>query len=164
MPYTAKDATKTLLSYLKLPEVNARYIDNTSNRGLIYTLPDETKCVIFIYPISHKDDDSKNFFDTRDSGAKERNEAWKYSCNNGLKYFCLAVHDRVDKYKDYIFSLECDEETIEDVSGTVDGSRAGKGTQVVIPNTLIPKKPYERILTRAYRQLYGTYRGVCASH
>ena len=66
----------------------------------------------------HKQDNTKNYFDTRDSGAYERGVAWKYAQKEGLKYFCLGVNDQVDKYEDYIFSLECDEKEVEKISGT----------------------------------------------
>lgn len=146
--YTYRDATVTLFGYLGIDADTVKFIPDTSDRGFLYDLPDGQKCVIYIYPISHKNDDSKNFFDTRDSGAREREVAWNYAGEHGLKYFCLAVHDQVNRYKDYIFSLECDEKIIEKVSGTVNGERAGKGTQVVIPNGYAPKKKFERILTR----------------
>ena len=111
--YTAKDAVATLLGYLGADAEKAEFIDGTNGRGLIYHSLNEENYAIFIYPISHKADDSKNFFDTRDSGANERAATWKYALDNGMKYFCLAVHDQVDKYKDYIFSLEGDEKIVE---------------------------------------------------
>lgn len=148
MPYTAKDASKTLFRYLNIAEQSITFIANTNKRCFIYNTESGEQCVIFIYPISHKADDSKNFFDTRDSGAHERGVSWNYALQNKLKYFCLAVHDQVEKYNDYIFSLECQEKIIEKVSGTLNGSRVGTGTQVVIPNDYIPNKQFERILTK----------------
>lgn len=148
MPYLARDAANTLFSYLGIDPTQVEFITDTNNRGFIYTIDEENKCVIFIYPISHKADDSKNFFDTRDSGARERGIAWNYALTNRMKYFCFAVHDRVEKYKDYIFSLESDETHIAEVSGTVNGTRGNGGTQVVIPNNYIPSQPFDRILTR----------------
>lgn len=148
MPYTAKDASKTLFRYLNITEQSIEFIENTNKRGFIYNTASGEQCVIFIYPISHKADDSKNFFDTRDSGAYERGVSWNYALENKLKYFCFAVHDQVDKYNDYIFSLECQEKIIEKVSGTLNGSRVGVGTQVVIPNDYVPNKQFERILTK----------------
>lgn len=148
MPYTTREAIVTLSTYLGINlGVSVRSIDQTSNRGYEIRLPSGERCVIFVYPISHKQDDSKNFFDTRDSGARERGVAWNYAQTHNLKYFCLAVHDQVDKYKDYIFSLECDEHRITEVSGTLNGSRNGRGTQVVIPTSCIPSKNFERIYT-----------------
>lgn len=146
MAYTTKDATKTLFKYLNINTTDIEFIDNTNNRGFIYTTALGEKCAIFIYPISHKSDNSKNFFDTRDSGAAERCTTWNYAINNNIKYFCFAVHDRVDKYIDYIFSLECAEDIIQKVSGTINGPRSG--TQVVIPNMYVPSKPFERIQTK----------------
>lgn len=148
MAYTAKDASTTLFSYLNITEQSIKFIENTSKRGFIYNTASGEQCIIFIYPISHKADDSKNFFDTRDSGAYERGVSWNYALQNKLKYFCFAVHDQVEKYNDYIFSLECQEKVVEKVSGTLNGSRVGAGTQVVIPNDYIPNKQFERILTK----------------
>lgn len=155
MPYTTRDATRTLFGYLGLNETEVEFIPETSNRAFIYNLPNEDRCVIFIYPISRKVDNTKNFFDTRDSGARERGVAWNYALENRLKYFCIAVHDQFERYADYAFSLECNEQRIAQVAGTVDGRRNGSGTQVVIPNDFIPSKPFERILTR-----FGFYIGV----
>lgn len=148
MPYTTRDATRTLFGYLGLNETDVQFIPETSNRAFIYNLPNEDRCVIFIYPVSRKTDNTKNFFDTRDSGARERGVAWNYALENNLKYFCIAVHDQFERYADYAFSLECNEQRIAQVAGTVDGRRSGSGTQVVIPSDFVPSKPFERILTR----------------
>ena len=155
MPYTTRDATRTLFGYLGLNETEVEFIPETSNRAFIFNLPNEDRCVIFIYPISRKVDNTKNFFDTRDSGARERGVAWNYALENGLKYFCIAVHDQFERYTDYAFSLECNEQRIAQVAGTVDVRRNGSGTQVVIPSDFIPSKPFERIKTR-----FGFYIGV----
>lgn len=155
MPYTTRDATRTLFGYLGLNETEVEFIPETSNRAFIFNLPNEDRCVIFIYPISRKVDNTKNFFDTRDSGARERGVAWNYALENGLKYFCIAVHDQFERYTDYAFSLECNEQRIAQVAGTVDGRRNGSGTQVVIPSDFMPSKPFERIRTR-----FGFYIGV----
>lgn len=148
MAYTAKDASKTLFMYLNIVEEDVNYLDDTKERGFIYESQSGEKCVTYIYPISHKADNSKNFLDTRDSGAYERGVAWNYAIENKLKYFCFAVHDQVEKYADYIFSLECEERVIEKISGTLNGARVGTGTQVVIPNDYIPSKKFERIITK----------------
>ena len=148
MAYTAKEAKKTLFRYLNITEQGIKFIANTHKRGFIYNTASGERCVIFIYPISHKADNSKNFFDTRDSGAYERGVSWNYALENKLKYFCFAVHDQVEKYNNYIFSLECQEKIIEKVSGTLNGARVGTGTQVVIPNDYIPNNEFERILTK----------------
>lgn len=147
MAYTARDAVNTFLDYINKKKYDVEFIDGTSERGIKLNDGDED-VVIFIYPISHKADDTKNFLDTRDSGAKERAVAWRYAANFGLKYFCVAVHEEVPRYKNYIFSLECNESIIEKVSGTLDGKRNGSGTQVVIPNDFAPQKPIERIKTK----------------
>lgn len=147
MAYTAKDAVQTFLDYINLKQENVSFIPETSNRGLVLDSNGE-RVVIFVYPISHKEDDSKNFFDTRDSGARERGVAWKYALEQALKYFCIAVHNKVDRYKDYIFSLEAHEAIIAKVSGTLEGRRNGPGTQIVIPNDFAPNKNIERIKTK----------------
>ena len=155
MPYTTRDATRTLFGYLELNETEVEFIPDTSNRAFIYHLPNGDSCVIFIYPISRKVDNTKNFFDTRDSGARERGVAWNYALENRLKYFCIAVHDQFERYVDYAFSLECNEQRIAQVAGTVGGRRTGSGTQVVIPSDFTPSQPFERIRTRL-----GFYIGV----
>lgn len=147
MAYTAKNAVETFLGYINKKSNEVQYIPDTSKRGILLESASE-KVVIFVYPISHKADDSKNFFDTRDSGARERGVAWNYSIENDLKYFCIAVHDEVDRYKNYIFSLESNEGIVATVSGTIDGKRSGPGTQVVIPNDFAPKGDIERIKSR----------------
>lgn len=147
--YTYKNATDTLLRYLNLEISEVKYIDNTHKRGLLYNNQIGETCVIFIYPISRKADNSKNFFDTRDSGAVDRCNAWNYAIVNNLKYFCLGVHDQFETYIDYIFSLECDEATIEAFSGTIkNGESDRRGSQIVIPSDYKPSKSFERIITR----------------
>ena len=61
MAYTAKDAVQTFLDYINLKQENISFIPETSNRGLVLDSNGE-RVVIFVYPISHKEDDSKNFF------------------------------------------------------------------------------------------------------
>ena len=148
MAYFVKDATTTLFNYMGIEQDSVRFIEETNSRGFVYQTPNGENVVIFLYPISHKADDTKNFFDTRDSGVKERGIAWNYAITNNMKYFCLAVNDQVEKYKDYIFSLECNESRIAEVAGTVNGTRNGSGTQVVIPNDCVGHQDFERILTR----------------
>lgn len=104
MAYTKNDAKKTLFGYMGLNAEEIKYLDDTDQRGFILNYSGED-CVIFIYPISHKADDTKNFFDTRDSGAHERGVAWNYAISHNLKYFCFGVHDQVSRYVNYIFSL-----------------------------------------------------------
>ena len=150
MPYTASNANTTLDEYLGVgqrDDVSKRIIQGTKNRGFVLTLPNGEEAVIFTYPIVHKQDNTKNYFDTRDSGPHERAAAWNYAIQNHLKYFCLGVHDQVDKYVDYVFSLECNERDIEKLSGTEGGDRSttASGNQIIIPNNYIPSKPFERI-------------------
>lgn len=145
MGYSANQAMETLNRYLNITEENKEYIDKTKKRGFLITLDSNEKIVIFLYPIVHKKDDTKNYFDTRDSGALERSIAWKFAIDNKLKYFCIGVNDQVDKYKDFIFSLECDEKTIARISGTKDGVRNGSGNQIIIPNSYVPKLIFDRI-------------------
>lgn len=148
MAYTAKDAVKTFLEYLEISETQITYIPETKKRGIIYN-----NTVIFISPVSYSEYNDKGFFDTRDSGAKERFITWSYARDKKLKYFCVAVQNSVDRYKDYIFSLECSEKQIQNCSGKVSyDERERTGTQVVIPRTFKPEKDFERILTE-----YGFY-------
>ncbi len=148
MAYTTQQAVVTLNGYLSIEESKKRYIDDTKNRGFVITLENGENIVIFVYPLVHKQDNTKNYFDTRDSGAYERGVAWRYALQHGLKYFCFGVNDQVDKFSDYVFSLECNEKIIEKVSGTKDGARNGKGNQIIIPNDYIPHEKFERIKNR----------------
>ena len=148
MAYTTQQAVEALNNYLKISEDKKEYIDNTKKRGFVLALQSGERIVIFVYPLVHKQDNTKNYFDTRDSGAFERGVAWKYSVENGLKYFCFGVNNQVEKYNDYIFSLECNETVIEKLSGTKNGVRNGPGNQIIIPNDYIPKKKFERIKNR----------------
>jgi hypothetical protein len=148
MPYTTKQASDALDRYLDLGDINKQYIPNTKDRGFLLELSNGDKVVIFVYPLVHKQDNTKNYFDTRDSGAYERSVTWNFALQNGYKYFCLGVNDQVEKYADYIFSLECSEKTIEKISGTKNGSRNGPGNQVIIPNDYVPYKQFERIQNR----------------
>lgn len=148
MAYTTNQALATLRGYLDVNENEIEIIDNTKNRGYVLTLSSGEKVVIFVYPLVHKQDNTKNYFDTRDSGALERSITWKYALLHKLKYFCLGVNDTVDKYSNYIFSLECSEEVIEKLSGTKNGVRNGPGNQIIIPNDYIPSKDFERIVNR----------------
>lgn len=149
MAYTANQACATLDRYLKISEkrLQKQVIENTKDRGFILTLPNEEKIVIFTYPLVHKQDDTKNYFDTRDSGPHERAVAWNYALIHRYKYFCIGVNDQVEKYQGYAFSLECNEKTIETLSGTEGGDRSivGSGNQIIIPNNYIPNKRFDRI-------------------
>ena len=118
MAYTTNQALETLNRYLGITDDEKQIIENTKRRGFVFSLPNGEKAAVFVYPLVHKQDNTKNYFDTRDSGAYERGVAWKYAQKEGLKYFCLGVNDQVDKYEDYIFSLECDEKEVEKISGT----------------------------------------------
>lgn len=146
--YTTQQAVITLNGYLSIEERKKRYIEDTKKRGFVITLENGEDIVIFVYPLVHKQDNTKNYFDTRDSGAYERGVAWKYALQHGLKYFCLGVNDQVDKFSDYVFSLECNETIIEKISGTKNGARNGKGNQIIIPNNYIPHEKFERIKNR----------------
>lgn len=150
MAYTANNACATLDGYLNVAnrtDVSKTIISDTKDRGFILRLPNGEQVVVFTYPLVHKQDNTKNYFDTRDSGPHERATAWNYALNRHMKYFCLGVNDQVEKYEDYIFSLECNERDIESLSGTEGGDRSltSTGNQIIIPNNYIPSKPFERI-------------------
>lgn len=147
MTYTAKQAIITLDEYLGINDSQKEYIDNTKNRGFVLSLNSGERIVIFVYPLVHKQDDTKTYFDTRDSGPFERGVTWNYAITNKLKYFCIGVNNSVNKYTDYAFSLECREEVIVKISGTSDGQRneSYSGNQIIIPNYFVPNKPFERI-------------------
>lgn len=61
MPYTTNQAIETLNSYLGINNSEKEIIDNTKNRGFVFTLPNGEKAVIFVYPLVHKQDNTKNY-------------------------------------------------------------------------------------------------------
>lgn len=148
VPYTAKEAMKVMLEYLNSINATYEFIENTKNRGLIIHIDNMQRIVIFVSPLVHKADGTKNYFDTRDSSPDARELAWNYAKENDYKYFCIGINDSVAKYENYFFSLEADEKYIEKISGTIDGIRVGKGNQIIIPNNYSPKRNFERIKNR----------------
>lgn len=145
MGYTARQAIATLDDYLGVNATSKQIIEETNGRGFVLSLSDKEPIVIFVYPLVHKKDNTKTYFDTRDSGALERAIAWNYAIEKKLKFFCIGVNDQVDKLKDYVFSLECSEAIVEKISGTLNGLRNGKGNQIIIRNNYIPHKNFDRI-------------------
>lgn len=146
MAYTYREAIKTAYKYLNIEESKVKVIDNTNGRGIVYEF-DGIQTVIFIYPISCKQNNKQNFFDTRDSGAKERGVAWEYAKENKLRYFCLGFNEEQDRYKDYVLSLESDENSISNISFRKAFDSEATGTQVNIPNDFIPEGKFVRIRT-----------------
>lgn len=149
MAYTSRKAVEVIEGYFN--EINASYelIDNSKKRGFLVKIDDASKIVIFVSPLVHKVDGTKNYFDTRDSAPDARELVWNYAQKNNYKFFHLGINDEVPKYKDYIFSLEADEDYVQKFSGTEHGERVGSGNQVIIPNDFIPAKNFERINNRA---------------
>lgn len=148
MAYTTSQAVEALNEYMGCDEALKQYIEGTKERGFVLSLKTGEQIVIFVYPLVHKQDNTKNYFDTRDSGAYERGVAWRYALEHGLKYYCFGLNSSVDKYENYIFSLECGEETIEKISGTKNGQRSGPGNQIIIPNNYTPALPFDRIVNK----------------
>lgn len=146
MGYTFRDAIKTAYKYLKIDDKQVEIINDTNGRGIVYDF-DGVKTVIFIYPISCKQNNKQNFFDTRDSGVKERKVAWKYAQKHQLRYFCLGFNEEQNRFRDYVLSLESDESSISDISFRKSDSSESTGTQVNIPNDFIPSYNFERIRT-----------------
>lgn len=146
MGYTFRDAIKTAYKYLKIDDKKVEIINDTNGRGIVYDF-DGVKTVIFIYPISCKQNNKQNFFDTRDSGVKERKVAWEYAQKQQLRYFCLGFNEEQDRYRDYVLSLESDESSISDISFRKNDLSESTGTQVNIPNDFIPSHNFERIRT-----------------
>lgn len=146
MAYTYREAIKTAYKYLNIDASKVKVIDDTNGRGIVYEF-DGVQTVIFIYPISCKQNNKQNFFDTRDSGAKERGIAWQYAKDNSLRYFCLGFNEEQERYKDYVLSLESDENSISNISFRKVSDSEGTGTQVNIPNDFIPEGKFVRIRT-----------------
>lgn len=149
MAYTSRKAVEVIEGYFN--EINASYelIDNSKKRGFLVKIDDASKIVIFVSPLVLKVDGTKNYFDTRDSAPDARELVWNYAQKNNYKFFHLGINDEVPKYKDYIFSLEADEDYVQKFSGTEHGERVGPGNQVIIHNDFIPAKNFERINNRA---------------
>ena len=146
MAYTYREAIKTAYKYLQIDVSKVEIIAGTNGRGIVY--PFEGKdTVIFIYPISCKQNNKQNFFDTRDSGAKERALTWKYATDKNLRYFCFGFNEEQERYKEYVLSLESDEKSIRNISYRKAENSDATGTQVNIPNDFIPSKKFERIKT-----------------
>ena len=97
MAYTTNQALETLNRYLGITDDEKQIIENTKGRGFVFALPNGEKATVFVYPLVHKQDNTKNYFDTRDSGAYERGVTWNYAIANGMKYFCIGVNDTVNK-------------------------------------------------------------------
>ena len=96
MAYTTQQAIETLNGYLNIRDDQKSVIADTKNRGYVVDLNSGEQVVIFIYPLVHKQDNTKNYFDTRDSGPHERAIAWEYALKNKYKYFCtfaLAIQN-----------------------------------------------------------------------
>ena len=146
MSYTYKDAIKTAYKYLNIDTKKVYVIPNTNGRGIEYDFGD-SKAVIFIYPISCKQGNTQNFFDTRDSGAKERAIAWEYAIKKDLRYYCFGFNEDQPRYKDFILSLESDENSIANISFRKSQTSEATGTQVNIPSDFIPSLNFERIKT-----------------
>lgn len=77
MAYTTNQALETLNRYLGITDDEKQIIENTKRRGFVFSLPNGEKAAVFVYPLVHKQDNTKNYFDTRDSGAYERGVAIK---------------------------------------------------------------------------------------
>lgn len=133
--YTYRNALTTIYKYLNINE-SIETIDNTNKRGIIYKFENE-KIVIFVSPLSCKQGHKQDFIDTRDSGAEPRKIAWKYACENHLKFFHFAVKDD-DRYNNYILSLESNEDAVSDISYRKHENNTGTGTQVNIPSSFNP--------------------------
>ena len=156
MAYTTNQALETLNRYLGITDDEKQIIENTKRRGFVFSLPNGEKAAVFVYPLVHKQDNTKNYFDTRDSGAYERGVTWNYAITNNMKYFCIGVNDTVDKYNDYSFSLECNESDIEKISGTLNGSRNGPGTEKDVLAVLTDET---KSAQEKYDQLYDRFKG-----
>lgn len=92
MAYIASQAISAFKQYSSDIVSEYRVINNTKERGLLLTLKTGEKVVVFIYPLVHKQDNTKNYFDTRDSGAYERAITWNYAIANDYKYFCFGIN------------------------------------------------------------------------
>ena len=102
MAYTTNQALETLNRYLGITDDEKQIIENTKRRGFVFSLPNGEKAAVFVYPLVHKQDNTKNYFDTRDSGAYERGVTWNYAITNNMKYFCI-VQKFLNKWTIFLF-------------------------------------------------------------
>ena len=117
MAYTTSQAVEALNEYMGCDEALKQYIEGTKERGFVLSLKTGEQIVIFVYPLVHKQDNTKNYFDTRDSGAYERGVAWRYALEHGLKLFSgcedttkySAVCDSFDEIGIQIFGEDFEE-------------------------------------------------------
>lgn len=59
MAYTTQQAIETLNGYLSINENDKKYIDDTKKRGFVLELSSGERIVIFVYPLVHKQDNTK---------------------------------------------------------------------------------------------------------
>jgi putative restriction enzyme len=147
MAYRVQDALNDFNKYLgNFSSSDFEIIENTNSQGKILTLGDE-KVVLFLSPLGYNSSANKRYFDARDSGVTQRLIAYNYAKKNNYKYFYLGI--RSELYgTDYVFSLECPEDILQDSTGNVGmRRRAGKGNQINFSRTFVPSKSFERITT-----------------
>ena len=66
MAYLTEQAISALNQYLGISDAQKKYIADTKKRGFVIKLDNDEEVVIFVYPLVHKQDNTKNYFDTRD--------------------------------------------------------------------------------------------------
>ena len=62
MAYTTQQAIETLNSYLNINNDQKNIIEDTKNRGFVISLNSGEQVVIFVYPLVHKQDNTKKLF------------------------------------------------------------------------------------------------------
>lgn len=148
MAYRVQDALNDFDTYLEnFSSSDFEIIDNTSGQGKVLTLGDE-KVVLFLSPLGYNSSANKRYFDARDSGVTQRLIAYDYAKKKNYKYFYLGIRNELYG-TDYVFSLECPEDILQDTTGNVETKRrAGKGNQINFSRTFVPSKLFERITTQ----------------
>lgn len=148
MAYRVQDALNDFDKYLEnFSSSDFEIIDNTNGQGKVLTLGDE-KVVLFLSPLGYNSSANKRYFDARDSGVTQRLIAYDYAKKNNYKYFYLGIRNELYG-NDYVFSLECPEDILQNTTGNVGTKRrAGKGNQINFSRTFVPSKSFERITTQ----------------
>ena len=65
MAYTTSQAVEALIEDMGCDDALKQYIEGTKERGFVLSLKTGEQVVIFVYPLVHKQDNTKNYFDTR---------------------------------------------------------------------------------------------------
>ena len=144
--YSAKNALDDFRPILDLVNSTSEdIIEHTGEQGRVLDI-DGTKIVVFLSPIGHNTSANKKYFDARDSGVAKRLVAYNYAKENKYKFFYLGIRPECFSH-DYVFSLECPEDILQEITGVSGGRRGIMGNQINFSRSFQPSKNFERLKT-----------------